>query len=272
MITLNDGFEMPQVGFGVFKVPPDEVVDAVLAAIHAGYRLIDTAAVYRNEEGVGQAIADAPVARDDLFLTTKVWNSDQGYDATMRAFDTSLAKLGLETVDLYLIHWPLPGRDLYVDTWRALEQLKADGRTRSIGVSNFQIEHLERLVTESSVVPAVNQIELHPGLDQDDLRAFHADHGIATEAWGPLGQGKGLLDQAAVVDVAARKGRTPAQVVLRWSIQLGNIVIPKSGRPERMDENLDLFDFELSSDELAVLSALEDIGRLGPDPDTFDVA
>jgi 2,5-diketo-D-gluconate reductase A len=272
LLQLNTGVPMPQVGFGVFQVPDDETTEAVCSAVEAGYRLIDTAAIYRNERGVGRALAEVSVEREELFVTTKVWNSDQGHDATLRAFDTSLSKLGLDAVDLYLIHWPLPSRDLYVETWRALERLHADGRTRAIGVSNFQVHHLERLLDETDVVPAVNQVELHPGLAQDELRSFHDRHGIVTEAWSPMGQGKGLLDDPTVVDVAERHRRTPAQVVLRWSIQLGNVVIPKSVRPERMAENISLFDFELGDDDMAALGGLDTVGRVGPDPDTFDVA
>jgi 2,5-diketo-D-gluconate reductase A len=270
-VTLNNGLTMPQVGFGVFQIPDDEVVEPVTTAIDAGYRLIDTAAVYRNERGVGRAIAEAGVPRDELFVTTKVWNSNQGYDSTLQAFDASAGKLGLDVVDLELIHWPVAMYDSYVDTWRALERLLADGRVRAIGVSNFQVAHLQRLFDETDVVPAVNQIELHPGLDQAELRAFHAEHGIVTEAWSPMGQGKGLLDDPEVVRIAGEVGRTPAQVVLRWSIQLGNVVIPKSATPSRIRTNLELFDFALGDDHMAALTALDAIGRVGPDPDTFDV-
>lgn len=271
-ITLNNGVEMPQLGFGVWQVPDDEAAKAVATALEAGYRSIDTAAIYGNEEGTGKAIAASGVAREDLFVTTKLWNSDQGYDATLRAFDTSLEKLGLDYVDLYLIHWPLPSKDAYVDTYKAFEKIHADGRAKSIGVSNFLPDHLERLLGETSIIPAVNQIELHPHLQQHALREFHAEQGIATEAWSPLGSGKGLLDVPAIIAIAQKHGRTPAQVVLRWHIQLGNVVIPKSVTPSRIAENIDVFGFELDPEDMAAISALNEDRRLGPDPATFDVA
>ncbi|MBD0418758.1 aldo/keto reductase [Streptomyces sp. TRM S81-3] len=262
---------MPQLGFGVWQVPDDEAETAVATALEAGYRSIDTAAIYGNEEGTGKALAASGIPRADLFVTTKLWNSDQGYDATLRAFDTSLAKLGLEYVDLYLIHWPLPSRGRYVDTYKAFEKLHAEGRVRAIGVSNFLPEHLERLIGETSVVPAVNQIELHPHLQQHAAREYHAQQGIATEAWSPLGQGKGLLEVPAIVAIAQKHGRTPAQVVLRWHLQLGNIVIPKSVTPSRIAENIDVFGFTLDTEDLAAISALNEDRRLGPDPATFDM-
>jgi diketogulonate reductase-like aldo/keto reductase len=271
-VTLNNGVEMPQVGFGVFQVSPDEVQTSVRVALEAGYPMIDTAAAYQNEDGVGKAIADSGVARDDLFVTTKLWNSDQGYDSTLRAFDTSMGKLGLDVLDLYLIHWPLPKRDKFVDTWRAFQSLYADGRVRAIGVSNFHVHHLNRLAAETDVPPAVNQIELHPGLPQDELRAYHAEHDIVTEAWSPIGQGQGLLDDPTIGAIASRIGKSPAQTVLRWHLQLGNIVIPKSVTPERIRDNLAITDFELSAEDMAALSDLSGPGRVGPDPDTFDVA
>jgi 2,5-diketo-D-gluconate reductase A len=271
-VTLNNGVEMPQLGFGVFLVPADEVVEPVRGALDAGYRLIDTASLYGNEEGVGRAIAESGIPRDDIFITTKVWNSDQGYDRTLEAFDQSTKLLGLDVVDLYLIHWPSPERDLYADTWRALERIYADGRARAIGVSNFHVSHLERILSEGAVVPAVNQVELHPGFPQDELRAFNEQHGIATEAWGPIGRGKGLLDRDEVRAIARAHDKTPAQVVLRWHIQLGVIAIPKSVRPERIRENLDIFDFELTRDDMAALSALDGPGRLGADPDAMNLA
>src|SRR3954463_7726971 len=269
VVTLNNGVEMPQLGLGVFLVPADEVVQPVRVALEAGYRLIDTATLYGNEEGVGRAIADSGIPRDDIFVTTKVWNSEQGYDRTLQAFDGSLKLLGLDVIDLYLIHWPTPARDLYVDTWRALERIYADGRARAIGVSNFTVAHLDRISSEGTVVPAVNQVELHPGLPQDALRAAHARHGIVTEAWSPLGRGHGLLDRPEVVALAEAHDRTAAQVVLRWHLQLGIVVIPKSVRPERIRENAAVFDFALSAAEMAVLSALDGPGRIGPDPETF---
>ncbi|MER6614057.1 aldo/keto reductase [Streptomyces xantholiticus] len=265
-ITLHNGVAMPQLGFGVWQVPDDEAEQTVATALEAGYRSIDTAAVYGNEKGTGKAVTGSGIAREELFVTTKVWNSDQGYDATLRAFDTSLGKLGLDHVDLYLIHWPMPAKDRYVDTYRALEKIHADGRAKAIGVSNFKPEHLERLMGETSVVPAVNQIELHPQLQQSGVRDFHAKHGIATEAWSPLGQGKDLLRAPTVVAVARKHDRTPAQVVLRWHLQVGNVVIPKSVTPSRIQENIDVFDFELDADDMAAFAALDESKRLGPDP------
>ncbi|MDX2561112.1 aldo/keto reductase [Streptomyces sp. TX20-6-3] len=267
-VTLNNGVEIPQLGFGVFQVPDDETTAAVGHALQAGYRSLDTAAIYGNEAGVGRALADSGIARDELFVTTKLWNADQGYDSTLRAFDDSLATLGLDHVDLYLIHWPAPARDLYVDTWRAIEKLVADGRVRAAGVSNFQPAHLKRLLDSSGLVPAVNQIELHPALQQRELRELHAAHSIATEAWSPLAQGA-VLAEPAIVDIAARHGKSPAQVVLRWHLQLGNVVIPKSVTPARIRENIDVFDFALSAEEMAALGALDRGLRTGPDPDTL---
>jgi 2,5-diketo-D-gluconate reductase A len=269
-VRLNNGVEMPQVGFGVFLVPADEVVEPVRAALDAGYRLIDTAKLYGNEEGVGRAIRESGLPRDDVFVTTKVWNSDHGYDTTLRAFDESQKLLGLDVVDLYLIHWPTPKRNLFVETWKALETLYADGRVRAIGVSNFNVPHLQRLLDETTVVPAVNQIELHPGFPQEELRAFHAQHGVVTESWSPLGRGHGLLDNPAVTSIAATHDRTPAQVVLRWHLQLGCAVIPKSTHAERIAENFDVFDLELTDAEMATLSAIAEPGRVGPDPAEFN--
>ncbi|MEV0255702.1 aldo/keto reductase [Streptomyces sp. NPDC050732] len=271
-IILNNGVEMPQLGFGVWQVPDDEAEKAVATALEAGYRSIDTAAIYGNEEGTGKAIAASGVAREELFVTTKLWNADQGHDATLRAFDTSLEKLGLDYVDLYLIHWPVPSKDAYVDTYKAFEKIHADGRAKSIGVSNFLPEHLERLTGETSIVPAVNQIELHPHLQQRAAREFHAEQGIATEAWSPLGSGRGLLEVPAIVAIARKHGRSPAQIVLRWHIQLGNIVIPKSVTPSRIKENIDVYGFELDPEDMAAISALNEDRRIGPDPATFDVA
>lgn len=271
-ITLNNGVAMPQLGFGVWQVEDDQASTAVGHALDAGYRSIDTAAIYGNEEGTGKALAASGIPRDELFVTTKLWNAEQGHDATLRAFDTSLAKLGLDYVDLYLIHWPLPSKDLYVETYKAFEKIHAEGRAKAIGVSNFLPEHLERLLGETSVVPAVNQIELHPQLQQAESRAFHARHNIVTEAWSPLGQGKGLLEDPTIAGLATKHDKTPAQVVLRWHLQLGNVVIPKSVTPSRIAENIDVFDFELDDDDLASLAGLNTGNRLGPDPATFDVA
>ncbi|MDX3099027.1 aldo/keto reductase [Streptomyces sp. ME19-03-3] len=269
-ITLNNGAAMPQLGFGVWQVPDDEATAAVATALEAGYRSIDTAALYQNESGTGRAIAASGIPREELFVTTKLWNTDQGHDNALRAFDTSLRKLDLDYVDLYLIHWPTPARGLYLETWRALEKIQADGRARAIGVSNFPVAQLQHLRDEGGVVPAVNQVELHPHLPQGELRAFHAGHGIATEAWSPLGQGRGLLDEPALAAVAGKHGRTPAQVVLRWHLQLGNVVIPKSVTPARIRENIDVFGFELDGEDLAAIDALDNGGRLGPDPSSFN--
>ncbi|MGW0817344.1 aldo/keto reductase [Streptomyces viridiviolaceus] len=268
-VTLNNGVQIPQLGFGVFQVPDAETTAAVSSALEAGYRSIDTAAIYGNETGVGRALADSGIAREDLFITTKLWNADQGYDATLTAFDASLAKLGLDHVDLYLIHWPTPARDLYRESWKAIEKLVAEGRIRAAGVSNFQPAHLERLIADSELVPAVNQVELHPGLQQSELRAAHARLGIATEAWSPLAQGAVLGDEA-ITTIAARYGKSPAQVVLRWHLQLGNVVIPKSVTPARIRENLDVFDFALTEEEMTTIAALDRDLRTGPHPDELN--
>ncbi|MGW4977038.1 aldo/keto reductase [Streptomyces mirabilis] len=262
---------MPQLGFGVWQVPDDEAEQAVATALESGYRSIDTAAIYGNEEGTGKAIATSGIPREELFVTTKLWNSDQGYDSTLRAFDTSLEKLGLDYLDLYLIHWPLPTRGKYIDTYKAFEKLYTDGRIKAIGVSNFYPEYLEQLIEATSVIPAVNQIELHPHLQQHAARDYHGQQGIATEAWSPLGSGKGLLEIPAIVAIAQKHNRTPAQIVLRWHIQLGNVVIPKSVTPSRIKENIDVFDFSLDTEDIAAISALNEDRRLGPDPATFDM-
>jgi 2,5-diketo-D-gluconate reductase A len=268
-LVMNNGLEIPQLGFGVFLVPPEETKQAVAESLKTGYRLIDTAQGYKNEEGVGAAIAESDESRDELFITTKLTNSEQGYDNALAAFDGSMKKLGLDVLDLFLIHWPLPMFDQYVETWRAFEKLLADGRVRSIGVSNFEIPHLERLLAETNVTPAVNQVELHPEFPQEELRAFHEEHGILTESWGPLGQGKGLLESPPIVEVAQRKGRTPAQVVLRWHVQLGSVVIPKSVHPDRIQENINVFDFELDDADMAEISKVRTGQRLGDDPNVF---
>lgn len=268
-ITLSNGVRVPQLGFGVWQVPEDEVADAVETALEVGYRSIDTAAAYGNEEGVGEALRRSGLDRDELFVTTKLANPDQGFDSVLRAFDASLDRLGLNVLDLYLIHWPLPRRDLYVPTWKALERLYAEGRVRAIGVCNFQVPHLERVMEEGGIAPMVNQIELHPLLTQEELRDFDAKHNIATEAWSPLGHGR-LLDHPAVTEIADEHERTPAQVLLRWHVQLGNVVIPKSVTPERIRSNFEVFDFELSDEEMGRISDLDNDTRFGPDPDEFD--
>lgn len=267
-LTLHDGVEIPQLGFGVFQVPPEDTQEVVEQALDAGYRHIDTAGAYRNEKGVGAAIAASGLARDDLFVTTKLWNSEQGFESTLAAFDASLGRLGLEYVDLYLIHWPVPSEGRFVDTWRAFERIHGEGRSRTIGVSNFRVEDLERLEAETETRPTANQIELHPRLQQAELRAWHADHGVVTEAWSPLAQGE-LLDDETIVGIAEKHGKTPAQAILRWHLQLGNVVIPKSVTPERIRENLELFDFELSDAEMTEFERLDRGERIGPDPGTF---
>ena len=238
-------------------------------AFDAGYRHIDTAQMYENEEGVGRALADSGLSRDEVFITTKLGNDGHGHDAALRALAGSLARLGLEFVDLFLIHWPRPREGRYVETWQAFEKLAAEGKARSIGVSNFTVEHLERLAAETDTVPAVNQIELHPRFVQLDLRDYHREHGIATEAWSPIGQGGDLLQDPTLTGLADKYGKSPAQVVLRWHVQLGNIVFPKSMRPERMRENIDVYDFELSDDDMQAVSALDTGSRMGPNPNTF---
>src|SRR5215213_1068977 len=267
-VTLHDGVEIPQLGFGVFQVEPERTQETVEEALAVGYRHIDTAAAYRNEPGVGAALAATGIPRAEIFVTTKLWNSEQGFDSTLRAHAASLERLGLDAVDLYLIHWPMPGEDRYLDTWRAFEQIREQGGSRSIGVSNFRIEDLERLREEAELQPTVNQVELHPLLQQAELRSWHAEHAIATEAWSPLAQGEVLGDEA-LVGIAESHGKTPAQAVLRWHLQLGNVVIPKSVTPERIRENLEVFDFELGEDEMEALAGLETGERIGPDPATF---
>jgi 2,5-diketo-D-gluconate reductase A len=271
VLTLHDGVEIPQLGFGVFQIPPEETQEKVEEALGVGYRHVDTAAAYRNEAGVGAAIAATGVRREDVFVTTKLWNSEQGYDSTLRAFEQSLERLGTGHVDLYLIHWPLPSKDLFLDTWRAFERIREEGGARSIGVSNFRVEDLERLEAEADRRPSVNQIELHPRLQQPELRAWGAEHDVATEAWSPLAQGE-LLEDGTIETVAAHHDRTSAQAILRWHLQLGNVVIPKSSSPERIRENFEVFDFELSEDDMAALERLDTGERTGPDPGTFSAA
>ncbi|MHA7181209.1 aldo/keto reductase [Arthrobacter sp. MDB2-24] len=267
-IALADGTSIDVVGYGVYKVPPADTAHLCSTALEAGYRLLDTAALYGNEAGVGEA-ARAYLEtgdRKDLFVTSKVWNDDHGHDATLRAFDASMDLLGLDRLDLYLIHWPCPSKDLYVETWRALGRLQAEGRVRSIGVSNFQRPHLERLLAETGVVPVLNQVELHPYLQQHDLRSFHERHGIATQAWSPLGRGN-VLQDPVVGRIAAELGRTPAQVILRWHLQHGILTIPKASSRERIASNLDIFGLALDDAHLAALDALDRDQRFGSHPD-----
>lgn len=261
-VTLNDGSTMPQLGLGVWRTPAGDAADVVRSALDAGYRAIDTAAAYDNEEGVGEGIA----GRGDVFVTTKLWNTDQGYDQARRAFDRSAAKLKREVVDLYLIHWPAPRQDRYGESWKALVQLKADGRVRSIGVSNFTVAHLQRIIDETGVTPVLNQVELHPDFQQRELRDFHAEHGIHTQSWSPLGQGK-LLADPRIAAVAAKHGKTPAQTIIRWHLDNGLIVIPKSVNPDRLRENIDVFDFRLDAEDSQALAGMDSASaRLGPDP------
>jgi 2,5-diketo-D-gluconate reductase A len=269
-IALNNGVEIPQLGFGVFQIDPDETKEATLTAFEVGYRHIDTAQMYGNEEGVGQAIAASGIDRDELFITSKLNNGFHAHDDALAEFDKTLERLGLEKIDLFLIHWPLPGIDVdFVETWKALEEIYASGRARSIGVSNFQPTHLRRVVQEADVVPAVNQIEVHPFLTQDDVRAVNAEHGVATEAWSPIAKGQ-VLDNPVIKGIATDHGKTPAQVVLRWHVQRGDIVFPKSVTRERVQENFEIFDFELSPSEVGFISALNKDERTGPNPDEFN--
>jgi 2,5-diketo-D-gluconate reductase A len=268
-VGLNDGNTMPQLGYGVWRVSNEDAVACVTDAIKAGYRSIDTAAIYENEEGVGQAIAASDVSRDELFITTKLWNDKRSYDAALTAFDESLRRLKLDFLDLYLIHWPGVSGVGFLDAWRALIRLKEEGRVKSIGVSNFQGKHLQRLIDETGIVPTVNQIELHPRFQQKELRAFHAQHNIATESWGPLGQGS-LVSDEKLAAIGRKYGKTPAQVILRWHLDNGFIVIPKSVTPSRIRENIDVFDFKLDAEDMRIIEAMDDRnGRVGPDPAVF---
>ena len=267
-ISLNDGRSIPQVGLGVWRVPDEVATGAVGEALKLGYRHVDTAAIYENERGTGAGLRAAGVPRDQVFVTTKLWNENQGFDTTLRAFDQSLARLGLDFVDLYLIHWPSPRRGLFVDTWKAFIRLRDEGRARSIGVSNFTVEHLDQLISETGVTPVLNQIELHPRFQQRALRQAHAERGIATQSWSPLGQGQ-LLTDPVITGIADRYGKTPAQIVIRWHLDNGLIVIPKSVTPSRIAENLDVFGFRLDADDLAAIARLDSAnGRIGPDPMT----
>ncbi|WP_334170336.1 aldo/keto reductase [Sinomonas sp.] len=268
-VTLAGGVDMPRLGFGLYKVPPEDAARLAGEALAAGYRSLDTAAMYGNEAGVGRAVAEAAdggLPREDVFVTTKVWNSDHGYDATLRAFERSLSALRLDYVDLYLIHWPCPARGLFVETYRALERLLEEGRVRAIGVSNFQPEHLRRIAAECTVMPAVNQVELHPWLQQDLLKTVHAELGIRTEAWSPLGRGR-VLEDPVIGEIAAAHGVTPAQAVIRWHLECGHIVIPKASSAERIRENADVFGFDLTADDVDRITGLDRGQRTGSNPD-----
>jgi diketogulonate reductase-like aldo/keto reductase len=267
-IELRDGVQIPQLGFGVFQIPPEETVEAVTHALQAGYRHIDTAAAYQNEGEVGQAIRAAGIDRDDVFVTTKCFNDHHGYEQARKAFQESFDRLELDYVDLYLIHWPVPSQDKYVETWKAFIELQEEGKVRSIGVSNFQPAHLRRVIDETGVTPSINQIELHPYFQQAGLRREHEDLGIATEAWSPLAQGE-VLDDPAITEIAEAHDTTPGQVVIRWHIQLGNIVFPKSVTPERIEQNFDVFGFHLTDAEMEAIESLDKGERIGPDPDEF---
>lgn len=267
-IKLNDHTTIPQIGFGLYLVEDQNTNSSVQEAFKAGYRSIDSAQIYQNEAGLGRAIKEGGIKRDELYITTKIWNSEQGYDSTLKSFDVSMNKLGLEKLDLLLIHWPSAHRGLFVDTWKAMIQLQRNGRVKSIGVSNFAIEHLTKILDATSVVPVINQIELHPHFQQNELRAFHDKHNIKTESWSPLGQGKVIADPM-IKKIAEKYGKTPAQIILRWHMDNGLIAIPKSVTPSRIQENIQIFDFKLDGDDLAAIARLDDKkGRIGPDPVT----
>ena len=268
-IQLNNGVEIPQLGFGVFKVPPEQTEGVTGTALEVGYRHVDTAQMYGNEAGVGRAVRAAGLARDEVFVTSKLDNPNHARDDALRSFDGTLAELGFDHVDLFLIHWPLPEVGDYVETWHAMEEIYRSGRARAIGVSNFQPHHLRRLLAAAEVVPAVNQVEVHPYLAQDEVRAFNAEHGILTEAWAPIARGR-VLDDPVITTIAKRLERTPAQVTLRWAVQRGDVVFPKSVTRSRVEENFRLFDFELTDDDMAEITALDRHERTGPDPDKMN--
>lgn len=267
-VQLNDGHSIPQIGFGVWQVPDDVVVDATLAAFEAGYRHVDTAALYENERGVGEAIARSGLDRDDLFITTKIWPTEYGFDDALRSFDASMSKLGLEVLDLYLLHWQAPADGRFGEAWRALIQLKEEGRIRSIGVSNFHEERLRKIIADTGLTPAINQIELHPWLPQSRLRELDGSLGIVTESWSPLASGE-LIDNEVLARIGAKYGKSTGQVMIRWHLQLGLVVLPKSVTPSRIRENIDVFDFELTAEDMATIASLENGHRTGPDPDQF---
>lgn len=266
-LRLSDGNLIPQVGYGVYKISDDDAQELVGTALQAGYRHIDTATLYENERAVGRAVRESGLDRADVFVTTKVWNDDQGYDQTLRAFEASTKRLDLGYVDLYLIHWPVPSKDLYVETWRALIHLQEQGAVRSIGVSNFNPTHLDRLIKDTGHTPVINQVELHPYLSQNQVRAANAQRGILTQAWSPLGRGNGVLAEPAVLAIAQQLGRSPAQVVLRWHLERGTVIIPKSAHPQRIADNIALFDFDLTDAHRATLEGLNRNARTGADPD-----
>jgi diketogulonate reductase-like aldo/keto reductase len=268
-VTLNNGLRMPKLGFGVWQVPDEEATQAVEKAFEVGYRLIDTAKVYENEKGVGKAIANSHILREELFITTKLWNSDHGYDKALRAFEASLDRLGLDYVDLYLIHWPCPDFGLYIETYKALEKLYKDGRVKAIGVSNFNIEHLEKVLNECEVVPVVNQVECHPYLQQKELKEFCAKHNIYIEAYSPLMNGRDVLEDDVIKGIAEKHGKTAAQVILRWHLQEGTIVIPKSVTPSRIEENFNVFDFELTKEDMEKISTLDRNRRINNEPAAY---
>jgi 2,5-diketo-D-gluconate reductase A len=269
LIELNDGVKIPQLGLGVFELSDEETRVSCQAALEAGYRHIDTAAIYRNEQAVGRAVAESGLPRSEVFITTKLWNDDQGFDSALRAFDASLSRLGTDYVDLYLIHWPAPRQDRYVESWRALVRLREEGRVRSIGVSNFQPAHLERVIEATGVVPSVNQVELHPDFAQPELAAFNRGKGIVIESWSPLGRGGALLQDPTLERLAAKHGKTTAQVTLRWHLQCGFVVIPRSRSPERIRQNIDVFDFALDAEDMQAIASMAAGQRIGPDPDTL---
>ncbi|MCW2763517.1 MAG: oxidoreductase [Marmoricola sp.] len=275
-LTFNDGKTIPQLGYGVWQVEDDIAEKVVFQAFQAGFRHIDTAKIYGNEAGVGRAIASSGLSPEEIFITTKLWNADQGYESTLAAFEESMERLGLETLDLYLIHWLQPKQDKYVDTWKALIELQKRGRVKSIGVSNFTIEGLQRIIDETGVVPAINQVELHPFFNQSELREFHASKGILTQAWSPLGQGGELLEDATIAAIAGKHGATPAQVVIAWHLAIGNVVIPKSVTDARIRENFEALNVTLDTDDIAAINGLDrtaaGAGRIGPDPAVSDFA
>lgn len=271
LITLNDGIQIPQLGLGVWQLDDAQAYESSKAALASGYRHIDTAMIYGNEAGVGRAVAESELARDQIFITTKLWNADQGFDSTLRAFDASLQRLGLETLDLYLIHWAIPKKGAYRETWKAFVRLQQEGRVRSIGVSNFNADHLTHIIDDTGVVPSVNQIEIHPDFNQAQLSQWCREKGIVTESWSPLGQGGELLKLPLFAEIAQRHNKTPAHVILRWHLQNGHVVIPRSSNAQRIAANIDVFDFELSGEELEAIAGLRQTGRLGPDPQTIEM-